>query len=41
MMNRGDPLVEKTYINGRVLDFTALSDEEIIAIIHEWQHGCA
>jgi RNA polymerase sporulation-specific sigma factor len=26
--------VEKTYIDGRVLDFTALSDEEIILIIH-------
>ena len=34
MMNRSDPLVEKTYIDGRVLDFTALSDEEIITIIH-------
>ncbi|WP_172370510.1 RNA polymerase sporulation sigma factor SigH [Sporosarcina jiandibaonis] len=34
-MNRSDPIVEKTYIDDRVLDFTALSDEEIIIIIHK------
>ena len=28
-------LVEKTYVKGKVLDFTALSDEDIVAIIHE------
>lgn len=35
MMNRGDQLVEKTYVKGKVLDFTVLSDEDIVAIIHE------
>lgn len=34
-INRGDPMVGKTYVQGRVLDFTALSDEEIIMIIQD------